>query len=152
MEQKMTTCSLFLPGKLHGQRSLVGYSPWGHKESDLAEHTYQYNNLLVLYVLYQYFITYLYIHIFNKWLPWWLSGKASACHCQRHGLDPWLGMIPWRRKWQSPPVFLPGKFQKQRSFLWGHKRIGHDLTAQQLNNLFNKMNIFTFISSIFSIF
>ena len=27
----------FLPGKSHGQRSLVGSSPWGHKESDMAE-------------------------------------------------------------------------------------------------------------------
>ena len=27
----------FLPGKFHGQRSLVGYSPWGHKESDMTE-------------------------------------------------------------------------------------------------------------------
>ena len=25
---------VFLPGKSHGQRSLAGYSPWGHKESD----------------------------------------------------------------------------------------------------------------------
>ena len=28
---------VFLPGELHGQRSLVGYSPWGHKESDMTE-------------------------------------------------------------------------------------------------------------------
>ena len=28
---------LFLPGKFHGQRSLVGYSPQGHKESDTTE-------------------------------------------------------------------------------------------------------------------
>ena len=27
----------FLPGKFHGQRSLVGYSPWGRKESDTTE-------------------------------------------------------------------------------------------------------------------
>ena len=27
---------VFLPGKSHGQRSLTGYSPWGHKESDMA--------------------------------------------------------------------------------------------------------------------
>ena len=27
----------FLPGKFHGQRSLAGYSPWGHKESDTTE-------------------------------------------------------------------------------------------------------------------
>ena len=29
---------VFLPGEFHGQRSLVGYSQWGHKESDLTEH------------------------------------------------------------------------------------------------------------------
>ena len=27
------------PGKSHGQRSLAGYSPWGHKESDTTEVT-----------------------------------------------------------------------------------------------------------------
>ena len=32
--------SVFLPEESHGQRSLVGYSPWGHKESDLTEHRY----------------------------------------------------------------------------------------------------------------
>ena len=28
---------MFLPGESHGQRSLLGYSPWGHKESDMTE-------------------------------------------------------------------------------------------------------------------
>ena len=28
---------VFLPGEFHGQRSLTGYSPWGHKESDTTE-------------------------------------------------------------------------------------------------------------------
>ena len=35
---------VFLPGESHGQRSLVGYSLWGHKESDMTEqlaHTQQ---------------------------------------------------------------------------------------------------------------
>ena len=27
--------SVFLPGEFHGQRSLLGYSPWGHKEQDM---------------------------------------------------------------------------------------------------------------------
>ena len=26
---------VFLPGEIHGQRSLVGYSPWDSKESDI---------------------------------------------------------------------------------------------------------------------
>ena len=29
--------AVFLPGESHGQRSLMGYSPWGHKESDTTE-------------------------------------------------------------------------------------------------------------------
>ena len=28
---------VFLPGEFHAQRSLVGYSPWGHKELDMTE-------------------------------------------------------------------------------------------------------------------
>ena len=32
------THSSILAGKFHGQRSLVSYSPWGHKESDTTEH------------------------------------------------------------------------------------------------------------------
>ena len=35
----MATHSAFLPGEIHGQRSLGGYSPWGCKESDMAEAT-----------------------------------------------------------------------------------------------------------------
>ena len=34
LEEGMATTSVFLPGKSHGQRSLAGCSPWGHKESD----------------------------------------------------------------------------------------------------------------------
>ena len=36
---------VFLPGKFHGQRSLVGYSPWGCKDSHMAghKHTHRYN-------------------------------------------------------------------------------------------------------------
>ena len=30
---------VFLPGEFHGQRSLAGFNPWGHKESDTTEVT-----------------------------------------------------------------------------------------------------------------
>ena len=36
-------------------------------------------------------------------LPWWLSGKESACQCRRCGLDPWVGKIPCKSKWQPTP-------------------------------------------------
>ena len=39
---KWQPTSVFLPGKLHGQKSLVGYSPWDCKESDTTEHAYTY--------------------------------------------------------------------------------------------------------------
>ena len=35
--RKWQPTPVLLPGKSHGQRSLVGYSPWGHRESDTTE-------------------------------------------------------------------------------------------------------------------
>ena len=37
MEKAMAPTPVLLPGKSHGQRSLVGCSPWGCKESDMTE-------------------------------------------------------------------------------------------------------------------
>ena len=37
LEEEMATYSSILAGKSHGQRSLVGYSPLSHKESDMTE-------------------------------------------------------------------------------------------------------------------
>ena len=61
-------------------------------------------------------------------IPRWLSGKEYACQCRRHkrrGFDPWLGKIPWRRKWQLAPVFLPERSHRQRSLMgyspWSRK-------------------------------
>ena len=57
------------------------------------------------------------IKVFRR-LPWWLSGKELPCQYRRHrrrGFDSWIRKIPWRRKWQPTPVFLPGDFHEQRS-------------------------------------
>ena len=52
--------------------------------------------------------------------PKWLSSKESTAM-----QDPWVGKIPWRRKWQPIPVFLPEKSHGQRSLAgyspWGRK-------------------------------
>ena len=37
LEKEMATHYSTLAGEFHGQRSLVGYNPWGHKESDTTE-------------------------------------------------------------------------------------------------------------------
>ena len=36
---------------------------------------------------------------------------------QETGFNPWVGKIPWRRKWQPTLVFLPGKSHGQRSLV-----------------------------------
>ena len=50
---------------------------------------------------------------------------ANAGATGDHGFNPWVGKIPWRRAWQSIPVFLPGKSFGQSILmgysLWGHK-------------------------------
>ena len=62
-------------------------------------------------------------------LPWWLSGKESACNAGD------LGLIPWRGRWKPRPVFLPGRSHEQRSFAGysprSHKRIGQDWVTKQ---------------------
>ena len=49
---------------------------------------------------------------------------------ERQGLDPWVGKIPWERKWQPTPVFLPGAFPwtEEPAGLqsMGSQRVGHD--------------------------
>ena len=55
--------------------------------------------------------------------------------CRRHGFDPWVRKIPWKRKWQSNPIFLSGKSHGQKSLVgsssWDCKRVGHDLVPKQ---------------------
>ena len=59
------------------------------------------------------------------------TGKEPTCQCRRdkrHGLDPSVGKIPWRRSWQPAPVFLPGKSHGQRGLAvyspWGRNESG----------------------------
>ena len=50
---------------------------------------------------------------------------VQCCQCWTHGFSPWAGKMPWRRKWQPTPVFLPGESHGQRSLggysPWGRK-------------------------------
>ena len=52
--------------------------------------------------------------------------------CKRHRFHPWVGKIPWHRKWQPVPGLLPEKFLGQRSSVgcspWSHKE--SDTTEQ----------------------
>ena len=61
-----------------------------------------------------------------KGLPGGTNGKEPAGQCRRHGSNPWVRKIPWRRKWQPTLVFLLEKSHAQRSLVgyspWGHKK------------------------------
>ena len=58
----------------------------------------------------------------------WLRGRDVTCkwrRCRRRRFVPWVGKMPWSKKWQSTPVVLPGKLHGQRALEgyspWGHK-------------------------------
>ena len=55
----------------------------------------------------------------------WVKNPPAKQETRGDIYDPWVGKIPWRRKWQPIPVFLPGKSHGQRSLVgyspWGQK-------------------------------
>ena len=49
--------------------------------------------------------------------PGGASGKEPTCQCRgckRFEFDPWVGVIPWRRKWLLTLMFLLGESHGQR--------------------------------------
>ena len=86
----------------------------------------------IVYVLIPYFCP----CYWSNGLPKWLSSKKKSClQCRRRGFDPWVGSIPWRRKWQPTLVFLPGESHGQLTLAgyspWGLKTVGQDLTTKK---------------------
>ena len=67
----------------------------------------------------------LYMHSHSEDFPGGSDGKSVCLQWGRPRFDPWVGKIPWRRKWQPTPVFLPGKSHGWRSLIdyspWGRK-------------------------------
>ena len=65
---------VFLPGKSHGQKNLAGYSPWGHKELDIAEEANTFTC--------------------RKRQPWWTD---TACRCPAALAPSWKSLCfsPW---------------------------------------------------------
>ena len=143
--RKWQPTPIFLPGESHGQRSLVGYIPWGHKELDMIEVTYhsltcggvnipnQCSGLTVFSLekaMAPHFST-------LAWkIPWTEHpGGLQSMGSWRVGhnwvTSLWLFIfMHWRRKWQPTPVFLPGESQGRGSLVgcrpWG--RAESDIT------------------------
>jgi len=72
----------------------------------------------------------------QRWgFPGGSSGKESPCQCRRSkrcAFGPWVRKIPWSRKWQPAPIFLPEKSHGQRRLVgyspWGLKEL--DITER----------------------
>ena len=80
-------------------------------------------------------------------------GKSLCLQCGRPGFEPWVGKIPWRRKWQSTPGLLPRKSHWQRSLVgyspWGRKESD---TTERLHFIRNiimmKISTFTLLDNL----
>ena len=73
----------------HRQRSLEGYSPWSHKESDTIEWL---STACVCVCIYIYTQVASQVALVDKEPAWQVRRLKS------HGFDPWVRRIPWRRK------------------------------------------------------
>ena len=98
------------PGDGEGQGGLACCSPWVHSQTWLGNWTT------------------------DAWLQASLMAHWKRIHlrCRRQrgcGFDPHVDKVPWRRKWQSTPIFLPEKSHRQRSLgpqCKGSQRVKHD--------------------------
>ena len=63
-------------------------------------------------------------------LPLRLSGKESAFQ-SKGGFDPLFVKIPWRRKWQPTPVFLPEESHGARHATIHGIAVRHDLVTEE---------------------
>ena len=111
----MATHSTLLPGKSHGQRSLVDYSPWDHKESDTTERLH--------------FHFFFFLRGGGRCFPGGSEVKASAGNVGDLGSIPGSGrsqekematyssILAWRIPWREEP----GGLQSM-----GSQRVGHD--------------------------
>ena len=91
--RKRQPTPVFMPGKSHGLRSLVGYNPRGRKESDTTEWL-------------------LCVRMYRRCF----QGGSVYLQCRRHkrrGFNSWVGKIPWKRARQPTPLFLHGESHGQ---------------------------------------
>ena len=79
-------------------------------------------------------------------LIFWMLSFKPTFSLSSFTFDPWGGKILWRRKWQSTPVLLPGKFCGWRCLVgfspWGRKELDTTVRLHFLS--------FTFIKRLFS--
>ena len=105
---------------LSSQSLYVIYCCVSWKWFNLVNLLYIQQSVYVALLWASFFLTFYFI-LESSWLMEFLgssAGKELTCQCgrcKRWRFNPWVRMIPWRRKWQPTLLFLPGKFHRQRS-------------------------------------
>ena len=89
--------------------------------------------------------------------PGGLSGKRIGLLMKelketgRQEFDPWVGKIPWKRKWQPTPLLLPGESHGQRRLSnynpWGHKDLDTTVTKHAQTHTPNLDQVVLYIES-----
>ena len=133
---------VFLPGKFPGQRSLMGYSPWGHKESNMTEqliytHTHTLTHTLLIQKVLIWLVSCLIMSIFsvvslltslkfrirNRYMReflggicphQWTRGKGSS----REWLLPLSESPGWAAPWDSGRLSKGSRVIRNCAFPW----------------------------------
>ena len=114
LEKEIATCSVFLPRKSHGWRSLVSHSPWGHKESDMTEQLHFHFSLLCKNRAFL-------VAQIVKNLPvmqetWvWSLGRADPLE---KGMAPHCSILAWRIPWTEEPGGLQSIASQRVRYNW----------------------------------
>ena len=120
---------VFLPGKSHGWTSLVGYSPWGHKESDTTERLHFRGNWAfkdISRILYCNVAIWPQVGNYSVFLgfPGVSDGKESACNEGDLGLIPELGRYPGEGN--GYPLQYSGLQNSMDCIVHGSQRVEHN--------------------------
>ena len=83
-------------------------------------------------------------------LLWCLKWLGTCLQYRRPGFCPWIGKIPWKRKWQPTPVFLPGEFHGQRNWWAIVDGVAESDTTEWLVYTHMKTRFFSFAVQIVS--
>ena len=122
LQYHMVPTPVLLPGKSHGWRSLVGFSPWGCEESDMTERLHFHFHALEKEMA-------THSSVVAWQIPWMeVPGRLKSMRSVGVGND-WATSLSlftfmhWRRKWQPTPLLLPGESRGRGSLvgcrLWG---------------------------------
>ena len=123
---------ILLPGKSHGQRSLVSCSPWGREVSDTTERLHFHFSLSCIGKGNGNPLQCSYLENPRDGGAWWAAAygvtqsqtglkrlsnsSSSQCRrCKGHRFSPWIEKTLWRRAWLPSLVLSPGESHGQKS-------------------------------------